>query len=78
MNILLHVGSLTVVRDIPSRTPYDHTRGCVSLKEKQLIFVNLVKSQGLEINIKSYWIALKFDMRLRSSTAEPPVKFQSK
>ena len=37
----------------------------------------IVWSQGCEIGIKSFLIALKFGRRLGSKTAEPPRKFQS-
>ena len=32
--------------------------GCVSLKESQLAFSNLVKSRSREIGLKSCWMAL--------------------
>ena len=50
---------------------------CVSLKEIHLAFSNLVKSRSHGIGLKNYQLALKFDWRLRGSTAETPDKFQS-
>ena len=38
---------------------------------------NLVKSRSREIRLNNYQMALEFDRRVRSTTAEPPVKFQS-
>ena len=52
-------------------------QGCVSLKESELAFPNLAKSRSREIDSISCQMALKFDRRLRSDTAETPVKFRS-
>ena len=51
--------------------------GCVSLKESELTFSNLVKSRSRDIVLYNQNMALTFDMPLRISTAEPPVKFHS-
>ena len=48
-----------------------------SLKESELFFPNIAKSQSNEINSKSCQMALKVDRRFRSDTAETPVKFWS-
>ena len=45
-------------------------------KESELASSNLVKSRGREIGVCNYQLGLTFDRRLRSSAAEPPVKFQ--
>ena len=52
-------------------------RGCVSLKESELAFPNLVKFRGREIKTKRGWMAQKVDRRLHSSAVETPVKFHS-
>ena len=42
-----------------------------------MAFSNLVKSRSRAIGLKNDQMALEFDRRLRSITAEPAVKFQS-
>ena len=51
--------------------------GCVSLKQSKLAFPNLAKSRSHKVNSRSYRMALIFDRRLRSGTAETPVEFWS-
>lgn len=44
--------------------------------ERKVVLTNLVMSRSRGIGVKNNHMALAFDGSLRSSTAEPPVKFQ--
>ena len=63
---------LSLVQEVPRINIY---QGCVSLKESQLALSNLVIVR--KIHTMSCWMALKSYWRLRSATAETPVKLQS-
>ena len=51
---------------------------CAFLTDRtDVLSQDLVKTQDREIHILTFWIALKFDRHLGSTTAEMPVKFES-
>ena len=49
--------------------------GRVSLKQSEVAMSNLVKSRSREIRVLNLCVAAIFDIRLRHTTAEAPVKF---